>query len=88
MGRHGPQDLLIRGLPAKIRAAGYKLPDTYVLEHGYCRSIYVTDPNGMIVEFTYDDHRAEEINRTRRADAHQELKRWLGGDHTSNNTYR
>ena len=77
-----------KGIEERIRAAGYKLPDTYVLEHGYCRSIYVTDPNGMIVEFTYDDHRADEINKTRRADAHQELKRWLGGDHTSNNTYR
>jgi hypothetical protein len=30
----------------------------------------------------------EKIARDRRADAHQELKRWLGGDHTSNNTYR
>ena len=29
-------------------------PDTYVLEHGYCRSVYVTDPNGLILEFTLD----------------------------------
>ena len=31
---------------------------------------------------------AEKIGRDRRADAHQSLKRWLAGDHTSNNTYR
>jgi glyoxylase I family protein len=59
-----------------------------VLEHGYCRSVYVNDPNGLILEFTLDSPRVEEINTTRRADAHQELKRWLAGDHHSNNTYR
>ncbi len=59
-----------------------------MLEHGYCRSLYVTDPNGLILEFTLDHPDAEKINRDRRADAHQELKRWLAGDHTSNNTYR
>jgi len=30
----------------RIAAAGMKPPDTYVLEHGYCRSVYVTDPMG------------------------------------------
>jgi glyoxylase I family protein len=42
----------------------------------------------MIVEFTVDHPDVEKINATRRADAHSELKRWLGGDHTSNNMYR
>ncbi len=77
-----------KGIEERIKAAGYTAPDTYVLEHGYCRSVYVTDPNGMIVEFTNDAPQVEEINKTRRADSHAELKRWLGGDHTSNNTYR
>jgi glyoxylase I family protein len=72
----------------RIAAAGIKPPDTYVLEHGYCRSVYVADPNGLILEFTLDHPKVEEIGRTRRADAHRELKRWLAGDHTSNNTYR
>ncbi len=60
----------------------------YVLEHGYCRSVYVTDPNGLILEFTQDHPKVMEINATRRANAHAELKRWMAGDHTSNNTYR
>ncbi len=77
-----------KGIEERIAAAGYKAPDTYVLEHGYCRSVYITDPNGMIVEFTHDAPKVEEINKTRRADAHDELKRWLAGQHTSNNTYR
>jgi glyoxylase I family protein len=77
-----------KGIEERIAAAGIKAPQTYVLEHGYCRSIYVSDPNGMIVEFTHDASNADDINATRRSDAHAELKRWLGGDHTSNNTYR
>jgi glyoxylase I family protein len=72
----------------RLKAAGYKEPDSFVLEHGYCRSVYVTDPNGMIVEFTLDHPDAEKINAGRRLDAHSELKRWLGGDHTSNNMFR
>ncbi|GIX19825.1 MAG: hypothetical protein KatS3mg120_1501 [Erythrobacter sp.] len=38
-------------LARRIAAAGLTEPQTYVLEHGYCRSLYVTDPNGMILEF-------------------------------------
>jgi catechol-2,3-dioxygenase len=72
----------------RIAAAGLKPPDTYVLEHGYCRSVYVTDPNGLILEFTLDHPEADRISRDRREDAHRELKRWLEGNHTSNNTYR
>jgi catechol 2,3-dioxygenase-like lactoylglutathione lyase family enzyme len=77
-----------KGIEQRIKAAGITEPQTYVLEHGYCRSVYVTDPNGMIVEFTHDASNVDEIARTRQADAHSELKRWLAGDHTSNNTFR
>jgi glyoxylase I family protein len=72
----------------RIEAAGYKEPDTFVLEHGYCRSLYINDPNGMILEFTVDAPGADRINAARREDAHAELKRWLGGDHSTNNNYR
>ena len=75
-------------LEARIAAAGIKPPATYVLEHGYCRSVYVSDPNGLTLEFTRDHPDVAKINRDRRADAHAELRRWLKGDHTSNNTYR
>jgi glyoxylase I family protein len=77
-----------RAIEQRIAAAGLKPPETYVLEHGYCRSVYVNDPNGLILEFTLDHPRAEQIASDRRADAHRELKRWLAGDHHSNNTYR
>ena len=77
-----------QGIEKRLKEAGFKEPQSFVLEHGYCRSVYATDPNGMIVEFTLDAPNANDINSTRRAQAHAELKKWLGGDHTSNNTYR
>ena len=72
----------------RIEKAGFEPPKTYTLEHGYCRSVYVEDPNGMVVEFCRDDPRASEGAEQRKARAHDELKRWLAGDHTNNNTFR
>jgi len=75
-------------LEARIARAGLQPPQTYTLEHGYCRSVYVEDPDGMIVEFTCDDPRAAAGDAYRRSIAHAELKRWLAGDHTTNNDFR
>jgi catechol 2,3-dioxygenase-like lactoylglutathione lyase family enzyme len=72
----------------RLAAAGYREPDSFVLEHGYCTSLYVADPNGMIVELTVDAPNADRIAADRRNDTHSELRRWLAGDHTSNNSYR
>lgn len=72
----------------RLVAAGYKEPAMYVLEHGYCRSVYVEDPNGLILEFTLDHPDADRINAERKSDAHAVLKRWMAGDHTSNNPFR
>ena len=75
-------------LERRLKDANWKPEGTYVLEHGYCRSLYTEDPNGMLLEFTVDVPQVDEITDDRRADAHETLKRWLAGDHTSNNTYR
>ncbi|GGI87724.1 hypothetical protein GCM10007973_25180 [Polymorphobacter multimanifer] len=75
-------------IEARIAAAGIIEPDTYVLEHGYCRSVYVKDPNGMILEFTHDEPGAAAADAERRATARAELARWLGGDRRNNNPYR
>lgn len=72
----------------RLKAAGYREPNMYVLEHGYCRSLYAADPNGMILELTVDNPEASAGSSARRATAHADLKRWLAGDHTSNNTWR
>jgi catechol 2,3-dioxygenase-like lactoylglutathione lyase family enzyme len=73
------------GLIKRVNDAGIQPPATYELEHGYCHSLYVTDPNGLIVEFTLDSKTAPDLNAKRKLDAHSELKRWLAGDHTPNN---
>ena len=75
-------------LERRLKEAGWMPDSTYVLEHGYCRSLYTQDPNGMLLEFTVDVPQADEIARDRAADAHETLRRWLAGDHTSNNAYR
>jgi catechol 2,3-dioxygenase-like lactoylglutathione lyase family enzyme len=75
----------LTALQQRIADAGYTAPDTYILEHGYCRSLYIKDPDGLIVEFTHDAPNAAALNAQRRLDAHSELARWLGGDHTPNN---
>lgn len=72
----------------RFQKAAIKPPNFYVLEHGYCRSIYATDPNGMILELTVDNPAAASGAEWRRATAHADLKRWLAGDHHSNNTFR
>jgi catechol 2,3-dioxygenase-like lactoylglutathione lyase family enzyme len=59
-----------------------------IVDHGYCRSLYVSDPDGLAVEFTCDAPNVEQINATRREDAHRELARWLAGDRTPNNDLR
>lgn len=76
------------GIQARLAASDHPADTTYVLEHGYCRSLYVTDPNGLLLEFTLDHPDIERINAVRLASAHSDLNRWLSGDHSSNNTYR
>lgn len=58
------------------------------VDHGYCVSLYVSDPDGSTLELTADPPEADRIAARRRADAHAELARWLGGDHTPNNDLR
>ena len=69
----------------RLAAAGYQEPDTYVLNHGYCYSLYVVDPSKLIIEFTVDHEDVDKINADQRAKAHTELARWLDGDHSPNN---
>ena len=56
--------------------------------HGYCKSIYVTSPDGLVVEFTEDPPDVAAIDARRRADAHRELARWMAGDRRTNNELR
>jgi glyoxylase I family protein len=69
----------------RLDAAGVRYR---VIDHGYCRSLYVADPDGLAVELTVDAPDVERINALRRADAHAELRRWLAGDRSPNNHLR
>jgi glyoxylase I family protein len=70
---------------ARLRDFGQAFRET---DHGYCKSVYATSPDGLIVEFTVDPPNATEIEVARRADAHAELARWMAGDHRVNNNLR
>jgi hypothetical protein len=59
-----------------------------IADHGYCKSLYITDPNGLLLEFTVDHPDVEKIDAIRRDSAHHDLARWLSGDHSSNNDWR
>lgn len=66
----------------RIQAASLPFRET---DHGYCKSIYTASPDGLKVEFTIDHPDVKAINAMRKADCHAELKRWLAGDHHTNN---
>jgi glyoxylase I family protein len=58
-----------------------------VLDHGYCLSLYLDDPNGMHLEFTADSDAADPASAVF-ANARGELVRLPAGDHTPNNPLR
>ena len=72
-------------LKRRLEMAGEKYRES---NHGYCKSIYVQSPDGLIVEFTQDPDDVAEIDAIRRADAHSELARWLSDDRHTNNELR
>jgi catechol 2,3-dioxygenase-like lactoylglutathione lyase family enzyme len=74
------------GIRDRLAAAGIEEPQTYILNHGYCYSLYVSDPSGLLIEFTVDHEDVDSINAGQRQTAHKDLARWLAGDHTPNNT--
>ena len=78
-------DRVQSAMAARLTAAG--IPHR-VVEHGYCRSLYVVDPDDLTVELTVDAPDVEAINDLRRGDAASELARWLAGDHRPNNDLR
>jgi glyoxylase I family protein len=69
----------------RIIAAGYK---NFSIEHGYCRSVYVTDPDGLRLEFTLDALNVEEINSVQARTARETLDKWIAGHRETNNNWR
>ena len=67
-------------LPSRLHHTAYVTRDLEATRHFYENVI------GLPLVATWCE--ADEIKRVRLANAHSELKRWVAGDHTSNNTYR
>jgi glyoxylase I family protein len=59
-----------------------------LIDHGYCYSVYVHDPNGMQLELTTKVPKTVEIMEQHAATAHEDLKKWLEGVTVANNAYR
>lgn len=74
-----------RAIEQRCRDAGV---ETILLDHGYCTSLYVTDPDGLQVEFTVDPANVDEINAYQSRIARQSLAAWQSGDTRPNNTSR
>jgi len=69
----------IARLKAKFDALSY--PNCGI-NHGFCYSLYVRDPNGMLVEFVGDAANELELNEAAVAAAHDELARWNRQDYS------
>ena len=70
---------------ARCEAASF---ETYMTDHGYCKSLYVNDPDGLMVEFTVDPPNVDEIDEYQRRIARKSLDAWQAGDTRPNNDLR
>ena len=69
----------------KLEKTGHK---TVFIDHGYCQSLYVQDPDDLTLEFTSDPKNIGEINEWQSKTAHDTLSKWIGGDRKPNNNLR
>jgi glyoxylase I family protein len=69
----------------RLEGAGFA---PFVLDHGFCTSLYVKDPNGLMLEFTVDRKNGSEIAAEMATTAHADMRRWMNGDRTTNNRWR
>jgi hypothetical protein len=72
VARQRPVRVLGKNLQ-QIERAGEPYRETY---HGYCKSIYVASPDGLVVEFTEDPPDVAEIDA---APAPMRTRNWLAG---------
>ena len=68
-----------------LEKAGHK---TTFIDHGYCQSLYVSDPDDLTLEFTSDPKNIAEIGEWQAKTAHETLSRWVAGDRKPNNNLR
>jgi catechol 2,3-dioxygenase-like lactoylglutathione lyase family enzyme len=71
----------IERLKEKLETLGYRCCG---INHGFAYSLYVRDPNGMLVEFVSDAAIELEVIEASAASAHEELAKWNRKDHAPN----
>jgi glyoxylase I family protein len=76
---------VVTEMKQRLDAHGYPCA---LMDHGYCYSLYMRDPNGMLVEIAGDPPDGVRITEEAAAHARAELKKWEAGDYSINNTYR
>jgi catechol 2,3-dioxygenase-like lactoylglutathione lyase family enzyme len=62
--------------------------DNCGIDHGFCYSLYVRDPNGMLLEFVGDSPNELELGESAAASAHEELRKWYREDYFPSGTAR
>ncbi|QYD72969.1 VOC family protein [Paraburkholderia edwinii] len=72
-------------LADRLKLAG---KDCVVRDHGYCHSLYVRDPNGLLLEFTVDHPDAATMTEEMTQSAHADMQRWVQGNRAPNNRWR
>ena len=73
-------------LKDRLEEAGYA---TAGIDHGFCYSVYVRDPNGMTLELTADPANELQINEDYARTAHEEYQSWMTDqDYEANNKGR
>jgi glyoxylase I family protein len=70
---------------SRCQAASVKTRD---VDHGYCKSLYLTDPDGLIVEFTLDAPDIAAIDAYQARVARESLAAWQAGERRPNNDWR
>jgi catechol 2,3-dioxygenase-like lactoylglutathione lyase family enzyme len=69
-------------IKARLEAAGHS---PFMIDHGFCVSLYSKDPDGLGVEFASEPANREETAAWQAVTAHETLTRWVAGDRSTNN---
>ena len=70
----GVNDEVFETMLKRAQAAGQEVGGP--VDHGFCRSIYLRDPNGYVVELTANTGTNDEIMDPVRSKPHDALARW------------
>ncbi|WP_399893342.1 VOC family protein [Streptomyces sp. BBFR51] len=68
-----------RDIRKQVEAEGY---EHFFIDHGILRSLYVFDPNRLLVEFAVDPDGHKEMYQMEAERAHEMMRRFLAGDRT------